>query len=253
MKRNAPNNRLKTDEKADDDERADETAHEQAQGKPQKRPIEAIIFDLDGTIIDTEPTAALAVEECFAEWDIPIQRDDASYLTGRTWENAFAFLFSKYTLPIPLPEAKQRLLGRYRQKIEENLTTVPGSIEAIQSLAERFPLALVSGSGRSEILWALTKLKVIHHFQIILGAEDYLRSKPQPDGYLKAMGILNKAPGSCLIFEDSTAGIASARAAGSWVVAVTSTNHFKQDLALAHLKIKDLTPVNVNWINELLL
>ncbi len=191
MKRNAPNNPLSP--LMDD---------EQAQGRPQKRPIEAIIFDLDGTIIDTEPTAVLAVEECFAEWDIPIQKEDATYLTGRTWENAFAFLFSKYTLPVPLPEAKQKLLGRYRQKIEENLTTVPGSIEAIQSLA---------------------------------------------------MGILNKAPGSCLIFEDSTAGIASARAAGSWVVAVTSTNHFKQDLTLAHLKITDLTPVNVNWINELLL
>ncbi|MEO5968725.1 MAG: HAD family phosphatase [Bdellovibrionia bacterium] len=213
--------------------------------------IQAIIFDLDGTIIDTEPTAVLAVKECFAEWNIPIHFDDATYLTGRTWENAFAFLFNKYKLPVPLLEAKQKLLGRYRQKIEENLTAVPGSVQAIQSLAEKYPLALVSGSGRSEILWALTKLKVIDHFQIILGAEDYPRSKPQPDGYLKAMGILGKAPGSCLVFEDSTAGIASARAAGTWVVAVTSTNHFKQDLELAHVRITDLTLVNANWISGL--
>ena len=215
--------------------------------------IEAIIFDLDGTIIDTEPTAVLAVEECFAEWDIPIHFDDATYLTGRTWEKAFAYLFSKYTLPIPLPEAKKALLGRYRQKIEVNLTTVPGSVQAIQSLAKKYPLALVSGSGRSEILWALTKLKVIDHFQIILGAEDYPQSKPHPDGYLKAIGILGKSPTSCLVFEDSTAGIASARAAGTWVVAVTSTNHFKQDLTLAHVRITDLTSVNSAWISELTL
>lgn len=223
---------------------------QRTQAKPE---IQAIIFDLDGTLIDTEPTAVLAVKECFAEWKIEIHLDDASYLTGRTWENAFTFLFDKYTPPIPLPEAKKTLLARYRQKIKANLSTVPGSVQAIQSLAKKYPLALVSGSGRSEILWALTQLQIIHHFQFILGAEDYPRSKPQPDGYLKAMKILGKSPESCLVFEDSTAGIASARAAGTWVVAVTSTNHFKQDLALAHVKIKDLTPVNINWISELAL
>jgi HAD superfamily hydrolase (TIGR01509 family) len=224
-------------------------------GKPSSarppRPIEAIIFDLDGTIIDTERTAALAVEEVFLEWKIPIHFDDATYLTGRTWESAFTFLFNKYPIPVPIIEAKKALLARYRKRLEENLTTVPGSVQAIQSLAAKYPLALVSGSGRSEIIWALTQLKVIDHFQFILGAEDYQSSKPHPEGYLKAMKIMGKTPETCLIFEDSTPGIASARAAGAWVVAVTSTNHFKHDLALAHSKIKDLTAVNAAWVGKL--
>jgi len=66
----------------------------------------------------------------------------------------------------------------------------------------------------------LEKLKIKHHFQIILGAEDYFQSKPHPDGYSKAVQVLGANPNSCLVFEDSTAGIQSARSAGLWVIAV---------------------------------
>jgi HAD superfamily hydrolase (TIGR01509 family) len=213
--------------------------------------IEAILFDLDGTIIDTEPTAAAAVGSCFSEWNIPIILDDATFITGRTWNSAFQFLFEKYAIPVPEEKAKKMILDSYRQRIEKKLETVPGSVEAIRDLAQGFPLALVSGSGRSEILWALNRLNVIQHFQYILGAEDYAKSKPQPDGYLKAMTLLGKLPSSCLVFEDSTAGISSARAAGTWVVAVTSTNHFGQNFSQAHMTVENLVGVGAAWVKNL--
>src|SRR6185437_17162929 len=63
--------------------------------------IKAVIFDLDGTLIDTEPAAAKAITECFREWGIQIVAYDANFITGRTWEMAFGYLFKKYELPVP--------------------------------------------------------------------------------------------------------------------------------------------------------
>ncbi len=219
--------------------------------KISKLQLQTIIFDLDGTLIDTEPSAALAIQECFSEWEMNLQSEDASFVTGRTWNSAFSYLFKKYAIPMPEEQAKKRMMDCYRKKLEENLTIVPGSIKAVQSLAADYPLGLVSGSGRSEILWALNKLQIQNHFKIILGAEDYAQSKPNPDGYLKALTSLQMPPESCLVFEDSTAGITSARSAGTWVVAITSTNHFRQDISKAHFKIPDLTEVTPDWIRNL--
>lgn len=213
--------------------------------------IRAVLFDLDGTLIDTEKTAALAIQKCFSAWNIQLQSEDASYVTGRTWESAFVYLFRKYDLPVSQENAKLAMMTAYRKALEHQLHLVPGGAQAVQLLAKEYPLALVSGSGRADILWALKKMEIDQHFQVVLGAEDYPRSKPQPDGYLKAIETLGVPAENCIVFEDSTAGISAARSAGLWVVAITSTNHFQQDLSLAHFRIPDLTFVSPDWIRNL--
>ena len=217
----------------------------------KKKQIQGIIFDLDGTIIDTELTAAKTLEKIFQEWSIDLHSDDSSFVTGRTWESAFQYLFKKYSLPISPEEAKLKILTAYRENLEEYLPTVPGSVEAIQALAPHFPLALVSGSSRRDILWALKTLNIVSHFQVILGAEDYPKSKPEPDGYLKALESMKLHPHSGLVFEDSTAGVTSALQAGLWVVAITSTNHFNQETSRAHFKIQDLRGIDQKWVDHL--
>lgn len=213
--------------------------------------IKAVLFDLDGTIIDTEPAAALAIEKSFTRWGIRLEPSDSRFVTGRTWDTAFEYLFGKYPIPLEPQRAKEEILASYRISLHQNLIVVPGSVAAIHSLASQYPLALVSGSWRAEILWALGHLKVRHLFHSVLGAEDYSQSKPAPDGYQAAMSQLSVSPRHTLVFEDSTAGIASARAAGAWVVAVTSTNHFNQDTSLAHHHIEDLLPVSTDWVRRL--
>jgi HAD superfamily hydrolase (TIGR01509 family) len=213
--------------------------------------IKTVLFDFDGTLVDTEPSAVSAVKKCFQKWNLKIVSEDASFVTGRTWDSAFEFLFSKYALPIEKSSAKKEILDLYHREIETNLVVVPGSIEAVHSLAQNYPLGLVSGSPHADIIWALTKLGILNHFKIILGAEDYPRSKPAPDGYLKAAAYLKTKPSECLVFEDSTAGIGSAKAAGMWAVAITSTNHFSQDVSLSDFRTQDLRPINSKWVQHL--
>ncbi len=213
--------------------------------------IKTILFDLDGTLIDSELCAATVMKDCFEQWGIQLLPQDVTYITGRTWELTSRYLFSKYSFPLSQDLARSELITRYRQALETNVQIVPGSVQAVESLAQKFPLGLVSGSCRSDISSVLKKLGIQKHFQIILGAEDYPHSKPAPDGYLKAIQTLQADPQSCLVFEDSQAGIASARAANLWVVAITSTNHFQQDQSQAHAQIQDLSEISPQWVQDL--
>lgn len=213
--------------------------------------IRAVIFDLDGTLIDTEPAAARAITETFQQWGIQVTHDDSTFITGRTWETAFQYLFKKYELPVPAQHASRLMIERYRDLVTNELFPVKGSAEAVKALAKEYPLGLVSGSYRSEILWALDRLGVRELFQVILGAEDYPRSKPAPDGYLKALDMMNVKGEQTLVFEDSEPGIAAAKAAGTYVAAITGTNHFRHDHSAADLTVPDLSCVSPEWLKKL--
>lgn len=218
--------------------------------------IKTIFFDMDGTLVDTELAAAKAVEECFRAWNHRVTADDAHFVTGRTWEKACEYLFSKYPpalngQAIASEEAVETLLEAYRKRIETDLIEVPGARKCVKDLAEEYPLALVSGSHRREILSILERLGIRQHFKVILGAEDYPQSKPAPDGFLKALSLMSADPDTTLVFEDSVAGIEAGLAAKLHVCVITSTNHLGANIRNGHHFVRDLSGVNRKWVKSL--
>jgi HAD superfamily hydrolase (TIGR01509 family) len=212
--------------------------------------IRTLIFDLDGTIVDTEPTAARVIREVFSHWNLSLHPDDADYICGRKWEVVFDFLYSKYQIPVPKTLAAEKVMEGYRSALAVELPVVPGSVNAIRELSQTFPIGIVSGSHRREIEWAINQLGIASCFRFILGAEDYPKSKPAPDGYHKALEIMKEKAENTLVFEDSWAGIEAARKAGMWVVGVEAANHLGHDQSAAHQRISDFRDINANWVNS---
>jgi HAD superfamily hydrolase (TIGR01509 family) len=218
---------------------------------PQIQQWDALLFDLDGTLIDSERLAADTLVSEIESLGLRWNSEDAAFITGRTWKSAFTLLYSKYAFPVNEAELSHRVLSRYRERLRSEVKEVPGAREAVQSLAKEFPLALVSGSHREEIFIALDALGIRGCFQVILGAEDYREGKPSPEGYLKAVNTLKVRADRCLVFEDSEAGIAAGIAAGFKVAAITSTNHFQMNTKNAHYFIDDLRGVGPDWVRSL--
>lgn len=210
-----------------------------------------VLFDLDGTLIDSEPVAFRAVLECCGEWGVPVAKADASQVAGKKWEVAVDLLFDRYQIPVTKEEFTHTVVARYKKKLEKEIEIIPGAPEMVRRMAQRGPIALVSGSHRAEIFWALDHLKVRPLFQLVLGAEDYPKSKPAPDGFAKAIATLGVPAAESLVFEDSEAGIASGKAAGAKVVAVTHANHFGHDLSGAHAQIPDFLGADEGWLADL--
>ncbi len=210
-----------------------------------------LFFDLDGTIIDTEPVAAATGKELLAAMGIQLTQEDARLVSGRTWHSALTLLYARHTFPQPFDTTFHSIRDVYRARIESNLVVVPGSIEAIQELSKTYKMACVSGSRRSEITWALEHIDVMRHFSFILGCEDYTESKPNPESYLLALNRAQCTAQDAIVFEDSAPGIAAGIAAGIQVVCITSTNHFGQDTQSAHLHVPDFRSVTPQLLASL--
>src|SRR5665213_2668754 len=134
--------------------------------------IRTVIFDLDGTLIDTEPAAVRAIHDCFREWGLEINPEDAQYITGRMWSVAIEYLFKKYPIPMSPAQATRLISSAYHRETQAGVDAVVGAPECVLALAADFPLALVTGSGRKATEWALGKLGIRSHFKHVFTAED---------------------------------------------------------------------------------
>jgi HAD superfamily hydrolase (TIGR01509 family) len=187
--------------------------------------IEAVIFDLDGVLIDSEQV-----------WD-DARREFVTRQGGRWHDRAQQEMmgmssveWSHYigeVLGVDLPperiseEVVRQLAGHYR----EQLPLLPGAREAVERLARCWPLALASSSNRELIDLVLQLSGLAAFFRATLSSEEVERGKPAPDVYLAAARLLGVAPDLCAAIEDSRNGILSASSAGMRVIAIPN-RHF---------------------------
>jgi len=222
--------------------------------RKQMAQIRTVIFDLDGTLIHSEGVAAAALISVFARYGVQLDSSHANSVVGRTWAAAFEILARQVSLPAQPARLLDETLEAYRIKLRTEVQEVPGAAAAVRRLAASFKLAVVSGSFREEVELALLKLGIRSHFDVVLGAEDYPRSKPAPDGYAMALGSLGCLPQETLIFEDSEAGIASGLASGCRVVSVAYCGSLPESSpwnARVHGTIDDWHPVTPEWVRAL--
>ncbi len=209
--------------------------------------IDAVVFDLDGLLLDTEQVwdevRESLVRERGGRWHDRAQADMMG-MSSTEWSR---YLHEELGLAEPPEELNRLVVERMQDRYREQLPLMDGAVDAVRRLAERWPLGLASSSNRPLIDLALDEMGVTELFRATVSSEEVARGKPAPDVYLEAARRLGIRPEDVVAVEDSASGIQSAKAAGMGVIAIPNA-HFPPPadvLKLADVRLEsldDLTP-----------
>jgi sugar-phosphatase len=180
------------------------------------RRVRALLFDLDGTLVDTESNTDQTVEAVVARHGIAGFALPHSETRGRTWAHVAEVIRARTQLDVPTAVLNAELLAHWNA-LTADAQPVPGASDALRAAAARnLKLAVVSSSPRAVIERFLERLGVAHlvDARARIGGDDVRNSKPDPEGFLMAARALEVDPDEALVFEDSRAGLLAARAAG---------------------------------------
>jgi HAD superfamily hydrolase (TIGR01509 family) len=215
--------------------------------------VGAVLFDLDGTLVDSERESALAMARVLErELGIRVAKDELDFVVGHSWNEIYELLRRRHRDRLTWSMAQIIARSASEREASSSLQPMPGAVAAVRRLGGRWPRkAIVTGSSRVEASHALRGLGLAEEFPVMFAAEDYTTGKPAPDGYLAAAAALGVPPADCLVIEDSAAGIAAGRAAGALVVAVSAGNFLGQDQSRAHRIVPTLDHVTLELIDEL--
>jgi len=205
------------------------------------RPLAAVIFDLDGVLVDSEPLGYQVVNDLLAPYAVTMDWGDYVAIIGTT-VSPWDVLVKRHKLPGTRQDFSDRFWGELERRVAAGeLAAKPGVHSAIDQVQRQaLPLGLASSSRRSYVTGVLSSIGVIAAFGAIVCREDVVTGKPDPAPYLEAASRLGVAPAGCLAVEDSPAGLASARAAGMRALAVRTVYTREADLREADLILPSL-------------
>lgn len=182
--------------------------------------MHAVIFDMDGLLVDSEPYWDAARKAWAAERGVDWGPDDHRACMGVSTQTWAEYMILRLGLDLPAEEVVARVVGRMRDMYSRGIPYKPGAVRAVQAAAERFPVGLASGSEKSLIAMLVADEPMRGKFSAVVCTDDMPAGKPAPDVYLECARQLGVDPRDCVCLEDSGAGIRSGKAAGMKVIAI---------------------------------
>jgi HAD superfamily hydrolase (TIGR01509 family) len=213
----------------------------------------AVVFDLDGVLIESEQVWDTAREQLVRErggtWHDSATRDMMG-MSSKEWSS---YMHDRLGVPMEPVEINDDVVRRVAAAYEEHLPLLPHAVETVQELGERWRLGVASSSNRPIIELVLDRMGVRDRFAAVVSSEEVANGKPAPDVYLAAAHQLDVDPADCAAIEDSTNGIKSAVAAGMRTIAVPNRQFRPDDdvLASAAVVVSSLAEVTVDLVASL--
>ena len=211
--------------------------------------LDAFIFDLDGTLVDTELLWADAMCAYLADRQCHCPKETMLHIVfGHSWTDIYRTITDRFP---SLSGVSSRIMASglreyyLRLRNQGDNIIIHSSAALLSQLSQQYPVIIVSGSPRADVEEAVHLLNADSLVRFVLGAEDYVPGKPSPAGFLLGAKRLGVSPQNCLVFEDSHAGVAAAKAAGMWCVALNRPCSHPQNLSAADWILADLADFSV--------
>lgn len=215
--------------------------------------INAVVFDLDGVLIDSEPVWEQVRRQVVADHGGGWRPDTQGRLMGMSTNEWARYLSEDLGVGLPPDQIADLVIAAMAARYREHLPLMPAAVAAVRRLADRWPLGLGSSAPATLIESVLVSAGLRDSFAVVMSTEQVRNGKPAPDIYLAVTARLGIPPGECAAVEDSTNGLRSAAAAGLAVVAVPHPKYPPDPAALAQAKLvlTGLTGLTVSAVNSL--
>lgn len=218
--------------------------------------LKAVIFDVDGTLIDTEQIQSDAFKQVLREHghhETALTDHGTVHIPGETTAETWARLKERHELLLGISELTDRKRQAALSALQTELEALPGVKETIKELSDRqVKLAVASSAQKERLEHILKGLGLLDSFEAIVSAGDVVNVKPAPDAYLVAAQKLNVKPENCVVVEDTTAGVLAAKAANMKVIAVPNVYTKSMDFSAADLRVDSLENVSYDDFGFLL-
>jgi len=214
--------------------------------------IKAILFDLDGVLVDSEKFSSEASDRILAEVGIVQTPAEKKLVFGRRTLDNYRAAIEARGLDIDPAVLVERKVKLFSKIIKGKLKPLPGVLRLLGELKDnKVKVAVVSSSPLERVNASLEEVGLLLEFDLIVSGDCCRMGKPDPEPFLFAASGLGVRPKDCVIVEDAEAGILAGKAAGMKVVAVRSPNTHGQDLSGADVVVDSVVEVNLSFLNRL--
>jgi HAD superfamily hydrolase (TIGR01509 family) len=212
--------------------------------KSSPNPPDAFLFDLDGTLVDSERENVESVVLAARRHGAELSAEERAFVIGHSWNEIYAMIAGNHPLGVSMRQLIDEAVDEKQALIAESgHRALPGAVATVRRLARRSKMAVVSGASRREVFDALAGIDLTAEFALVVAAEDYAQGKPSPEPYAQALARLAADPARSIAIEDATPGILSAHAAGVRVIGVRVGNFAGYDLSAADVVVETLEEV----------
>ncbi|MFZ5988948.1 MAG: HAD family hydrolase [Bacillota bacterium] len=202
--------------------------------------MKAIIFDMDGLMIDTERVYFEIQRKMARDFGRELKDETLWKMMGRKPMESMS-IFAEV---LDIDKSPQELLnirdGLFEERIKNDLVPMPGLFEILDEFRGRMKLAIATGSPNRLVKMITSKLNIGSYFDVLQASDEIVNGKPDPEIYLKTVEKLGFSPGECIVLEDSSNGALAGKRAGCYTIAIPSEYTCKQDFSFTDYTARDL-------------
>lgn len=214
--------------------------------------IEAVLFDMDGILVDSEPAWHIAHRQIYSQFGKTWTDEDHMAVMGVSTAEWVRYMRAGLDGRIEPDDLKRQVLDHLVEFYRQGIPFIDGAVKAVEHIQRQFRVGLASGSTRQLIEIVIQAPEFEGCFEVALSADQVARGKPHPDVYLECAARLGVSPGVCLVVEDSGNGIEAGHNAGMKVVAIPQEGQTvkTEQLSLADHVLGSIDELSVEWIQR---